>query len=298
MAPSEREREGRGRLPDGASLSVAEARRIAVRRLRVAGVGSPEPEALALLEAVTGLERAVLLLAPERPLARGERLRLLDALQRRAAREPLQHILGTAPFYGLELEVDPSVLVPRPETERLVEIVLDALRGLERPRVLDVGTGSGAIALAVRAERPDAEVMATDVAPEALSVTRRNAARLSLGLRAVRSDLLADAGVAAFAATCDALVANLPYLPEGDADDLQPEAAHDPALALYAGPDGLSVARRLIRQAGRLLPGGALLALELDPRNVRAAQREMTGWRAAWVEADLTGRERFLMGRR
>ncbi|MEJ2289354.1 MAG: peptide chain release factor N(5)-glutamine methyltransferase [Deinococcales bacterium] len=291
-------REDRERRAEDATLSVAEARRIAVRRLRTAGVDSPEPEALALLEAVTGLERAALLLTPERPLAREERLRLLEALQRRAAREPLQHILGTAPFYGLELGVDPSVLVPRPETERLVEIVLEALRKVERPRVLDVGTGSGAIALAIRAERPDAQVMATDVAPEALAVAHRNAAQLSLEVRTVRSDLLAEAQVAAFAAGCDALVANLPYLPEGDADRLQPEAGRDPALALYAGVDGLRLVRRLICQAGRLLPGGVLLALELDPRNVEVAQRELAAWRRSWVAEDLTGRKRFLLARR
>ena len=213
MARSERQGEELRPPAEDTALSVGEARRIAVRRLEAAGLDSPEPEALALLEAATGLERSALLLAPERPLARGERLRLLEALRRRVAREPLQHILGTAPFYGLDLEVDPSVLVPRPETERLVEIVLDALRGIERPRVLDIGTGSGAIALAICAERPDAEVMASDVAPEALAVTRRNAARLSLVVRTARSDLLAEADVAAFAASCDVLVANLPYLP-------------------------------------------------------------------------------------
>ena len=225
-------------------------------------------------------------------------MRLRDSLRRRVSREPLQHILGTAPFYGLELAVDATVLVPRPETERLVELVLDALRGVERPHVLDVGTGCGAIALALRAERSDAEVVASDIAPEAVALARRNAGRLALPVRVLRSDLLAEADVATVAAGCDVLVANLPYLPLSDADALQPEAGHDPALALYAGKDGLGVARRLIRQAARLLPSGALLALELDPRNVRKALVEVAAWRDARVERDLPGRERYLLARR
>jgi release factor glutamine methyltransferase len=288
----------RGVISAVGSLTLGEARGIVIRRLQAAGIDSAAPEALALLEAATGLERSVLMLRPERELHGDERRRLRDSLRRRVAREPLQHILGTAPFYGLELAVDTSVLVPRPETERLVELVLEALQGVERPRVLDVGTGSGAIALALRAERPDAEVIAADVVPEAVALARRNAQRLHLDVRVLRSDLLAEADVAAFAARCHALVANLPYLPEADAGTLQPEAERDPALALYAGPDGLRLARRLLRQAARLLPGGALLALELDPRNVRAALREAGAWREPRIERDLTGRERFLLVRR
>lgn len=276
-------------------MTVSEARALAVRRLRAAGVDSPEPEAVALLEGATGLARGELLLLPERQLGEEERLRLLDALRRRAGREPLQHILGRAPFYGLELEVDPSVLVPRPETERLVELALAWLEGRDAPRVLDVGTGSGAVALAVKAERTDAEVLATDVAPAALTLARRNAERLGLTVRVRRSDLLADGETAAFAARADALLANLPYLPAGDRQGLQPEARHDPAGALFSGEDGLELARRLLEQAYRLLPAGALLALELDPRNVRLALAAARAWRSASVERDLAGRERFLM---
>jgi len=279
-------------------MTLAAARRIVIRRLEAAGVDSPVSEALVLLEAATGLERTALMLNPERELGAQERQRLLDTLRRRVSREPLQHILGTAPFYGLDLAVDASVLVPRPETERLVERVLEELQDVRAPRVLDVGTGSGAIALAVSAERPDAKVVATDVAPEAVALTRRNAARLRLGVRVLRSDLLSEGEVAAFAAGCDVIVANLPYLPDADAGTLQPEAERDPALALYAGADGLDLARRLIRQAALLLQSGALLALELDPRNVRTALREVGAWREASVERDLAQRERFLLARR
>ncbi len=276
-------------------MTVAEARELTRRQLESAGVDSPGPEALALLEAATGLARAGLLLRPERPLAERERLRLLAMLKRRMAREPLQHILGVAAFYGLELAVEPGVLVPRPETERLVELALQRLVGVPSPRVLDVGTGCGAIALAVRAERADAEVMAADVAPAAVRLARRNAERLGLALTARRSDLLADAAVAAFAARCHALLANLPYLPAGDAAELQPEVRHDPEAALFSGEDGLALARRLIRQSARLLQEGALLALELDPRNVQRARRAVAAWRDVTVETDLAGRERYLL---
>lgn len=281
-----------------AGLTVGEARRILLRRLEAAGVDGAGSEALTLLEAATGLERGDLLLRPERCLEPGERQGLLEALRRRVAREPLQHILGRAPFYGLELAVDGTVLVPRPETERLVELVLERLRPCEAPRVLDVGTGSGAVALAVKAERPDAEVMASDVAAEAVRMARRNAAALGLDVRVVRSDLLAQGTVAGFAAGCDALVANLPYLPAGDAATLQAEARQDPALALFGGGDGLDVVRRLLAQASRVLRSGALLALELDPRNLELAERELVGWRATCRAADLAGRERFLLARR
>lgn len=280
------------------ALTVAEARRIVMRRLEAAGIDSAGAEALVLLEAATGLERSDLLVRPERGLDAGERRRLLETLRRRVSREPLQHILGSAPFYGLELEVDASVLVPRPETERLVELVLERLRSVEAPRVLDVGTGSGAIALAIKAERSDAEVMASDVSTEAVAMARRNAARTRLPLSVVRSDLLKEGTVAGFAAGCDALVANLPYLPLADRSHLQAEAQRDPALALFGGPDGLELVRKLLRQAARVLPHGALLALELDPRNVQLAQRELVGWQASRLGADLVGRQRYLLARR
>ena len=279
-------------------MTVGEARALLLRRLEAAAVASPAAEATALLEDATGLGRSELLLQPERPLCARERLRLLASLRRRTAREPLQHVLGHAHFYGLELAVGPDVLVPRAETERLVELVLAELRGAEAPAVLDVGTGSGAIALALAAERADAEVMATDVAPEALAVARANGERLALRVVWARSDLLAAGAVAAFAARATAVVANLPYLPEGDVEDLEPEVRADPALALFSGRDGLAHARRLVSQARALLAPGALLALELDPRNVGAALRWFAPWRSARIERDLVGRQRFLLARR
>lgn len=278
-------------------MTRAEARRLAAARLAAAGIDAADGEALRLLEAATGLDRQALLLDAARPLDRAEAARLAALLTRREAREPLQHVVGTAPFYGLELRSGPEALVPRPETEALVELALARLAGTERPRVLDVGTGSGAIALAVKAERPDAAVVATDVAPAALALARRNAAELGLEVAFVASDLLAAPAAAAAARRADLLVANPPYLPEADRAAVAPEVRRDPAGALFAGPDGLAVWRRLEREAAALLRPGARLLVELDPRNAGRALDEalVTGaWARGERHADLAGRARFV----
>lgn len=263
-------------------------------RLARAGVESASHEAFAMLEQLLGLPRGDLLLARRRPLSAEEALQLDAWVRRREAREPLQHILGVAHFYGLELRVSPQVLVPRPETERLVELALTYLRGRSRPLVLDVGTGSGAVALAVKAERPDAVVMASDLSGAALGVAQENARRLGFPVRFAHSDLLADPEVDAFARRADLVVSNPPYLPESDREAVSPEVQADPAEALYAGPDGLAVFRRLEREAFHALRPGAALLAELDPRNAAAALSESRGWSGRELHADLTGRTRFL----
>ncbi len=263
---------------------------------------SPEVDALLLLEAALGVDRATLLLQPDRPLDPAARERLAEMLRRRVAREPLQHILGWAPFYGLELAVSPSVLIPRPETERLVELVLSEMK--KRPEsadpatVLDVGCGSGAIALAMKTELPNAEVWGSDSSAEAVTLSRSNARELGVDVVFRLSDLLADPDVATVAARCDVLVANPPYLPDSDRDQLPPEVRADPASALFGGADGLAVVKRLVWQAEQLLPKGALLALELDPRNARRLADSLWTWRNVNLEDDLTGRSRFVLARR
>ncbi|PYE55341.1 release factor glutamine methyltransferase [Deinococcus yavapaiensis KR-236] len=214
-------------------------------------------------------------------------LEILEPLaRRREAREPLQHLLGEVEWGELTLKVSPAALIPRPETEVLLELVLQCLRGVAAPRVLDVGTGTGVLALGVKAARPDAVVLATDVSEDALELARENAARLELDVEFVLGDLTAN-----LAGPFNAVVSNPPYLPDADAARAQPEVRHDPSLALYGGPDGLALARRLVLEAERLT---TRLALELDPRNVRVLASEMTGWTVT-VHPDLTGRDRFLL---
>ena len=294
-----------------ASLGAAAAAMVA--QLRSAGVASPDADVAWLLEAVTGLRPSEQRLHARAPLAAAARRRLTGMLTRRAAREPLQLILGETTFYGLRLQLEPGVLVPRPETEVLVALVLDelaahvpaapspALAGAAAApagalRVVDVGTGSGAVALALAAERPGLRVVAGDVDAAAVALARRNARALGLPVEVVRSEGLAHPRLALAARNAAVLVANLPYLPEADRADLPAELAWERADALFAGPDGLREARRLRAQAWRVLLPGATLWLELDPRNAAAFAREARalGWREVRLAPDLVGRRRFV----
>jgi release factor glutamine methyltransferase len=243
---------------------------------------------------VTGLQRHDLLLE-RRTITDAEAAHFEALLRRREQREPLQHIVRGTGFYGLDLLAGPQALIPRPETERLVELALQQLQHRRRPAVLDIGTGSGAIALAISSERRDATVTASDVSPAALQLARKNAQQLGLAVTLIESDLLLAPAAAQAARKSDLLVSNPPYLPAADRHAVQPEVAFDPPLALYAGEDGLDVYRRLQQQAFALLRPGAQLLLELDPRNVRQAQAEADSWAAADVLADLADRERYLL---
>ena len=258
-------------------------------------------ESVWMLEATTGLSGPEQQLERRRPLTLDDRQRLEGWLRRREAREPLQRILGEAPFYGLMLQVPEGVLIPRPETEMLVALVLAAIRGRPAVRVHDVGCGSGAVGLAIARERPDARVSASDLSPVAVAVTRSNALRLNLELEVAESDLLSAAVVAGWLGELDVLVANLPYLPDGDRATISPEVRHDPPEALFAGPDGLRLAHALVLQATPQLRSGALLALELDPRNAEGFERHLraaVGWTEVRCEPDLNRRPRFVLARR
>ena len=261
-------------------------------RLAAAGIDSAAAEAYLLIEAATGLDRMALLTGSG-PASAAQLERLEGLLKRRENREPLQLIVGHAHFHDLQLEVAPGVLIPRPETEVLVELALKRLKLLAAPAVIDVGPGSGAIALSIAKARPDATVLATDVSPAALELAGRNAARLGLDVAFRQADLLGGLGEAA---GLDLLVSNPPYLPDSDRAELSPEVRQDPELALFAGEDGLGIFRRLLRQAGELLKPGAAVLLELDSRNVRqaAAEAQAGPWEQVRVLPDLTGRERFL----
>lgn len=244
------------------------------KALSAAGVPDSGIEAEALLRFVLGWERSRFLaevygggarLFPDR------RERLRASLARRLGGEPLAYIVGTREFYGLNLRVDERVLIPRQETELLVDAALDRIEAstAARPLAIDVGTGSGAIALALAANSRAARVIATDVSARALAVARRNAAALGLSDRIgfVRCDMLDAARGAA-----DLIISNPPYIPSADMANLQAEIKREPRLALDGGADGLDPFRRLARRAARTLaPGGALI-VELMPSQMDAAE--------------------------
>jgi release factor glutamine methyltransferase len=274
-------------------MTLRDAEQFAKAQLKEAGVGSHTAEASLLLQYLCGLSRSDLALQPDRQLSAEQQVTLFEWLERRTGREPLQHIVGFANFYGLELVVSPDVLIPRPETEVLVERAVTLLKGVSNPRVLDIGTGSGAIALAIKQARPDASVMATDISEAALRVAQSNAARLQLDIQLEKSDLLSRVEVADFARTTELVTANLPYLPEGDRGTLSPEVAYDPALALYSGEDGLELFWRCEAQLKALVQPGTHCLFELDPRNITKASQQ-SGWQRIERLSDLLGRERFL----
>ncbi|MFP5363743.1 MAG: peptide chain release factor N(5)-glutamine methyltransferase [Thermoleophilia bacterium] len=273
--------------------SVREALDSAVIAIAAAGSQTPRLDAEVLLAAALGIDRTALFLEPGREL-RGAAVRAFqDAVRRRSAgREPVAYITGTRGFRHIELAVDPRVLVPRPETELVVEVALELVpRGA---RVVDVGTGSGAIALALASERTDLEVLATDVSADALAVARANADQLGLGRVAfAHGDLLAGLGAV------DAVLSNPPYVAEGERAGLAPEITrHEPAGALFAGADGLDVIRRLVPAAARA--GARLLAIEHGEGQspaVAALMRE-AGFCDLQARRDLAGIERVAVGRR
>ena len=266
----------------------------ATERLAAAGVPSPEPDARSLLEHALNLSRTAFLLRGGEEIAPEAQARAWALLEQRAARVPLQHLLGEVEWGGVRLKVDARALVPRPETEWLLHLAVQELRPVPRPRVLDVGTGSGALALGLKAAFPQAEVTATDLSPEALSLARENAALNGLDVTFLEGSLLAG-----LSGPFDLIVSNPPYLPLADSKTADPEVRHDPELALYAGEDGLDVARPLVAEAGAALVPGGVLLLELDPRNAPALAAELrgAGWQAE-VLPDLTRRERFVRARR
>ena len=272
--------------------TVRAALRGGAARLGVAGVPTPRLDAEVLLADVLGVERLALVGDGDRALGEAEATRFAAAIARRTAREPVAYITGRRGFRRLELTVDPRVLVPRPETETLVEAALE----LAPPaaRVCDVGTGSGAVALALADERPDLVVLATDLSADALAVARANAARLGLPVGFAQGDLLAGVD-----GPLDLVVANLPYVAEADLDGLAPEIArHEPRSALAAGPDGLDAIRRLAAEAAeRAVP---CVALEVGAGQAAAvvALLRRAGWADAAARPDLAGIDRVVAGRR
>jgi release factor glutamine methyltransferase len=276
--------------------SVREALDSAVDALRAAGVEDPRLDAELLLAEATGWDRAALVADPAAEVLPPAGRRFGEMVRRRLRREPVAYILGRKGFRSLELAVDRRVLIPRPETELLVELAVE----LKAASVLDVGTGSGAIALAVADELPGCAVTATDTSRAALEVARANAERLGLADRVRFLD-----GTLPEGGELDLVLANLPYVAEPEWPSLQPEVTKwEPREALLAGPDGLDAYRALIpKSAGLLLryadrkSGGLAVEVGEGQAGAVAALMREAGFGQVETRRDLAGIERVVLGR-
>lgn len=253
--------------PDAlAKLTIGAAQRLLAAAFERAGLDTPTLDARLVVTGVLGLGRSATLAAPERLLGADEARLLERAAQRRLAREPVSRILGERQFFGLDLEIGPATLDPRPDTETLVEGVLrkatsGILPGGPAYRIADIGTGSGAILLALLRHLPHAVGLAADISPCALAVAERNAKKLGV---ADRFTTLRTSWLDGLAGPFHCIVSNPPYIPSGTIQGLEPEvASYDPKVALDGGSDGLDAYRALIPAAARTLEAGGLLALEI-----------------------------------
>jgi release factor glutamine methyltransferase len=271
----------------------------AVARLDAAGVASPRVDAELLLAHSAAVSRSRLITMDEVPQDAATRFAAL--LERRAHREPLQHLIGTAPFRNLELAVGPGVFVPRPETELLVDAVLPSLTGLAAPLVVDLCSGSGALALAVADEVPASRVIAVELSERALDWLRRNAT--GTRVEVIAADVASPDLLPSERGRADAVLSNPPYVPA--ATPVAPEVRADPDEAVFAGADGLRLIPAVLERAADLLRSGGVLALEHDDTHAEAVPallRAGDGWDRAWDDvrehADLSGRPRFVTARR
>lgn len=260
----------------------------AAQRLGAAGVMTPRFDAERLAAHALGVSWSDLMVRLDQPLDLAT-LRTLDrVLERREAGEPLAYIEGVRGFYGLELRCGPGVLVPRPETETVVDVALELIGEVRAPVVVDIGTGTGAIALAIASTRPDAEIVATDISGEALAYARDNAKTLHLDVWFARGDLF-EAVPDELRGGIDLVVSNPPYVRTGA--ELPPDVRAEPDIALIGGPDGADVLRRIVAGAdGWLKPGGALV-LEIGEQE---QARLLPGGE---FRNDLTGRPRAVWNR-
>jgi len=258
----------------------------AVETLTAANVGSPRLNAETLLIFVLGRDRAYLHAHPERELTADESTRYEQALTQRATGIPAQYITGHQEFWGMDFIVTLAVLIPRPETEHLIETVLPLARQLAGPRIVDVGTGSGCIALALAKELRNAQIHATDISPAALEVAQSNAFRLQLQDRVQfqQADLLNG-----FEPTSiDFVVSNPPYVGRSEQDQVQLEVRKfEPPQAVFAGETGIEIIAQLVPQAWTVLKPGGWLVVEISGTIVKLVEAELDGWGEVSVKKDL-----------
>jgi release factor glutamine methyltransferase len=282
-----------------AAATVGAALAEAARRLSAAGIGEPRREARLLLALALGVEPAQVLGYPERALDRRAAARAAELVARRAAREPYSRLAGRRQFWGLDFELSPDTLDPRPDSETLIEAALATLPNRQAPlRIVDFGTGSGCLLLALLSELPRATGLGIDILPGAAAMARRNAAALGL---ARRSLFVAASWGDAIAGLADVILANPPYICSAQISQLQPEVArHEPRAALDGGADGLDAYRRLAGETHRLLAPGGVAFFELGEgqKSAVAALMAAAGLSPAGARRDLAGIERVLQVKR
>jgi len=278
-------------------MQLKQALTAAIDTLTANAVGSPRMNAETLLMFVLNSDRAYLYAHPEYELTADEQARYDEAIAERSTGKPAQYITGHQEFWGMDLIVSPAVLIPRPETEHVIETVLELARAMQAPRIIDVGTGSGCIALALAAELPWARVEAVDISASALEVARANAHRLQMDHRIIFSqrDLLAGAPAAAY----NFIVSNPPYVPASEPEKAQREVREfEPKVAVFAGESGLEVYRRLIPQARAALKPGGWLIVEIGFSLAQAVCELLRDWAEVRVVPDLQGIPRVVAARR
>lgn len=265
------------------------------------GSASPRLDAEVLLAHARGCPRIQLYTSYDEPLSDQVRARMRELVQRRAASEPVAYLVGHREFFSLDFEVNPAVLIPRPDTETLVLEALELLKSREQPRVLDLGAGSGCIAVAIAVNCPQAMITAVDLSPAAVALARRNAARHDVAdrIEIIESDLF---GALPNGASFELIVSNPPYVRDDELDTLEPDIRrHEPQMALLAGPDGLDVIRRIVNDAGRFLAENGSLLLECSPEQVEPVCRLFEthgGFRSTRVHSDLSGQPRVVAAHR
>ena len=268
----------------------------AIDRLTAAHVGSPRMNAEVLLMFTLGCDRAHLYAHSERELTADEATRYDDALSQRVQGVPSQYITGHQEFWGMDLIVTPAVLIPRPETEHLIETLLPLARKISHPKIVDVGTGSGCIALALAKELSTAEIHATDVSPQALEIAKANAARHRLESRVTfhQTDLLQS-----LPAGFHFVISNPPYVGESEEDQVQLEVRKfEPRNAVFAGATGTEVIARLITQAhAKLAPGGWLI-MEISGTIAEEVRKLLEGWQEVEIKPDLQSIPRVVQARK
>jgi release factor glutamine methyltransferase len=280
-------------------VQLRQAIHASIAQLATSGIEEPRISAEVLALHVLDCDRAFLFAHPERELSAAEQAQYDALITRRAAGEPLQYLTGHQEFWRADFVVTPDVLIPRPETEHIIEVVLDLVRQFSlsgRVKLIDVGTGSGAIAITLARELPQAEIHAVDLSAAALSVARQNAERLNARVLLAQSDVL-DAVTRD--ASFDFVVSNPPYVGLNEAGQVQEVVKHyEPHMAVFAGDEGLDVIRRLIPQAFEALRGDGWLLIEIGYAMADAVMALLGAWHNVHAVADLAGIPRVIVARK